>query len=72
MKAKTDTTNTNNHLTTKQFSERIGLDYQATTGLLKALVKFGKAKEIGKVPQAGGKGKPSTLYDIPFKVEMDF
>jgi len=49
-----------------------GTDYQTAAGLVRYLKEAGIAKEIGTRPNKAGKGKPSTLYTLPKRVELVF
>ena len=62
----------NYEVTTAQFAEMTGVEYASAQGMLKYLCEKGLAKKIGSVPAKGGKGKPSTLYSVPQRVELEF
>ena len=57
--------------TTQELAEKIGIDYANCRGLLAFLIKRGLAKEIGKQTKEGAKGKPSTVYEIVSRIELD-
>ena len=60
-------------VTVIQLAERLDVDYVVAASLLKLMVSRGVAKEAGKIKtSATGKGKPSTLYEIPgeFKLSL--
>ena len=58
-------------LTVKQLCKKMHVDYLVASSLIKVMVKQGLAKECGKVGRpGGGKGKPSTLFDIPNRVTL--
>lgn len=59
-------------MTTGEFAERTGVDYQTAMGFLKFLKAAGAVTEAGTRPAAGGKGKPSTLLAIPVEVSLVF
>lgn len=53
-------------VTAIQLAQRLGVDYVVAASLLKLLVSKGLAREAGKIKTSlTGKGKPSTLYEIP-------
>lgn len=53
-------------VTAIQLAQRLGVDYVVAASLLKLMVSKGVAKEAGKIKTSlTGKGKPSTLYEIP-------
>jgi len=53
-------------VTAIQLAQRLGVDYVVAASLLKLMVSKGVAKEVGKVKTSlSGKGKPSTVYEIP-------
>lgn len=55
------------------YMKRWGIDdYPTVQGLIRFLKSQGQAKEGGHVPTATGKGKPSTIWLIPAKVEINF
>lgn len=55
-------------MTTGEFAERTGVDYQTAMGFLRFLKAAGSVTEVGTRPAVGGKGKPSTLLAIPVEV----
>ncbi len=58
-------------LTTSEFAVAHGVDYAVAAGTLKFLVAKGIVTENGSRPSATGKGKPSTLYSVPDKFELE-
>lgn len=52
-------------MTTNEFAALHGVDYAIAAGTLKFLLAKGIVTEAGNRPSATGKGKPSTLYNIP-------
>lgn len=58
-------------VTAIQLAQRLGVDYVVAASLLKLLVSKGLAREAGKIKTSlTGKGKPSTLYEIPGKFTL--
>lgn len=57
-------------VSTKQLAEKMDIDYPVAAALIKLIVKAGKGKELRKVPAAGGKGKPTTIYELPETVTI--
>ena len=57
------------NLTVKQLAELIGEDYIVATSFMKVLVKIGAAKEVGKQSAAGGRGKPSSVFEVQNEFE---
>ena len=57
--------------TVKELADELQLDYLTTQGLVKFLVEVGEAKKVGVRPTASGKGKPSNVYELPEKVEIN-
>lgn len=53
--------------TIKVLADQLDVDYPVAAGLVKLLVAKGIATVSGKQPaaSASGKGKPSTIYEIP-------
>ena len=60
------------NVTVKEFAELLGVDYLTASAFIKILVKNGVAKENGKMPSPGGKGKPSTIYAIENEATLVF
>ena len=60
---------TSRNLTVKQLAELIGEDYLIATAFMKVLVKVGAAKEVGKQSAAGGRGKPSSVFEVQNEFE---
>jgi hypothetical protein len=58
--------------TTDDFAVRLGVDKLIAYGLLNFLRAKGMAKEIGKRTAAGGRGKPSIIFEIPAEVVVKF
>lgn len=59
------------NFTIKEFAAVIGEDYIVASSFIKVLVGAGAAKEVGKRPAEGGKGKPSTVYEIDREIELE-
>jgi hypothetical protein len=58
-------------VTAIQLAQRLGVDYVVAASLLKLMVSKGEAKEVGKVKTSlSGKGKPSTVYEIPGEFKL--
>ena len=57
--------------TTQELADKIGIDYANWRGLLAFLIKRGLAKEIGQQKKEGVKGKPSVVYEIQSRIELD-
>jgi hypothetical protein len=58
--------------TTKEFAAKIKQEYAVAAAILKYMESLGKAKEIAKRPAVGGKGKPSSVYQIESSLNVDF
>lgn len=58
--------------TTAQLAAHLDVEYAIASALIKLIVKSGKGRELRKVPQPSGKGKPSTVYQLPesFTIEL--
>ena len=53
-------------LTVNEFAAKTGTTYAVASNALKFMVDKGVVKKAGiRPPQSGGKGKPSTLFDVP-------
>jgi len=59
-------------MTVKQLSKELGCEYLEASSLIKLLVNQGVVKEVGKLPATGGRGKPSSIFEIPNEVELVF
>lgn len=51
--------------TTAQLASKLDVEYATAAAIIKLIVKQGKGKELRKIPQPSGKGKPSTMYELP-------
>lgn len=58
--------------TTQEFADQVGVDYLTASGILRFLKETGVAKEVEKRPAKGGRGKPSSVYEVPLTVTLDF
>lgn len=60
------------NLTVRELAEKLNVDYPVCYGLCKYLEKKGLIKATGTKPaqNAKGKGKPSTIYEVPTKIEL--
>jgi len=59
-------------VTARAFAEKMNLDYGTANSLLKFLVLQKQAKEVGKQATLTGKGKPSTIFEMPEQVTLNF
>ena len=59
-------------VTVNDLAKRLGVDYPVASALLKLMVNEGAASEVGKRPNSTGKGKPSTIFEIPESFTIDF
>lgn len=57
-------------ITTKQLADMFHVEYIEAAGLLRFLEKRGLVTVVGKLPNISGRGKPSTIYEVPEKVEF--
>jgi len=57
-------------MTVAEFAQSIQHDYQTTSAFVKVLMGIGAAREVGKRPQAGGRGKPSTIFEFDQEIEL--
>lgn len=60
------------HVTVNDLAHNINVEYPTAMALIKLMEAQGVAKVSGKRPTLTGKGKPSTIYEIPEKFEIDF
>lgn len=58
--------------TVGEFASKINQEYAVAAALIKFLQSIGKAKEIGKRPAKGGKGKPSSIFQIEEKLDVNW
>jgi transcription initiation factor IIE alpha subunit len=58
--------------TTKEFAERLGVEYQVAAGLLRYLKEKGLAKIVETRPNPSGKGKGSDVYELPTSIALEF
>lgn len=54
-----------------ELAERLKVDYAHAQGLVKLLEKRGLATLFEKRPNKAGKGKPTNIYELPDKIELD-
>lgn len=52
-------------VTATELAEKMGVEYAVAANFLKLLVAQNVAKEVEKRRTASGKGKPSTVYELP-------
>lgn len=57
-------------VTVSSLATQLGVDYGVANSLLKYMQLKGVAKEVDKV-KTSGKGKPSTVYEIPETFTID-
>jgi len=58
-------------VTKKEFQEMGGFNnYAEASNLLNVLQDKGMVKEVGQKRRADGKGKPSTIYEVPQEVTL--
>lgn len=50
--------------TINDFRQKNNLEYQTVQQLFKFLEKLGVAKPVRKIAPEGGKGKPSTVWEV--------
>jgi len=58
--------------TAGEFAVANGVEYAVANGVLRFLKDRGVVTEAGSRPAKGGKGKPSTLYNVPYTVSLTF
>ena len=58
------------NVTTKQLADQLNISYPVAAGLVKLLVANGQATKAAKVFNRNGKGKPTTIYSMPNKVNI--
>lgn len=57
-------------VTIKEFAAKIGVDYAVASSLLRFMVQKGQATVVEKI--SAGKGKPTSVYEVPNKMEVEF
>lgn len=55
-------------ITSAEFGVKVGVDKLTAAGLMKGLVAMKLVTKVGTRPAAGGKGKPSTVFEVPSEV----
>lgn len=60
------------NITVKALASKLDVDYATAGALVKLMEAQGVAKKVGQQPAASGKGKPSTIYEIPPTWTIDF
>lgn len=64
---------THQKLTIKEFAEKTSMDYLTASAMVKHLMSLGQVTDTGETKRLEGvRGKPSTVYLIPFCVELKF
>ena len=56
--------------TTNKFAEKHGVDYAVAAGAIKFLIAKGVAKQTGTEPNPAGRGKGSSVFEIPETVTI--
>jgi len=54
-----------------QLAKRMGIDYVLASSILKLSLLMGFGKEVGKIKSITGKGKASTVYEVPDHITID-
>ena len=57
--------------TTRELAKRMKCDYQQANQFLKVLESSGVATNQGKRTPEGGRGKPSTIWEVPAGFSFD-
>jgi hypothetical protein len=52
-------------MTTKELAELLNCEYAVAAALIKLGVATGQIKEAGERPSSAGRGKPSSLFELP-------
>ncbi len=60
------------NITVNDLAKKLNVEYATAGALVKLMEAQGVAKKIGQQPAASGKGKSSTLYEIPPTYTIDF
>lgn len=63
---------TKERVTVAKAAEKWGVDKIQANAILSGLVKMGQAAVVDKVKAAGGKGKPSNVYEVDSEVTLRF
>ena len=58
-------------VTTKRFAEMHKVDYALAAGFLRFMQAKGHVTVAGQQPNPTGKGKASTIYDVPVAITLD-
>ncbi len=51
--------------TVKELAEKLGVEYPTAAAIIKLMMKQGVCKEVEKRASETGKGKPSSVYEVP-------
>ncbi len=54
----------------KEFGTKYGVDYATAQGFIKFLLAHGLARQAGFRKNVTGKGKPTTVYELPGDVTI--
>ena len=57
--------------TTRELADYIGCTYPEANHMIKILEDNGIAKDVGRRTPNGGRGKPSTVYEVPSGFSFD-
>lgn len=60
------------NITVNALAKKLDVDYATAGALVKLMEAQGVCKKVGQQPAASGKGKPSTIYEIPATYTIDF
>lgn len=59
-------------VSSKEFSTLAGIEYAAAQGFIKFLVAQGLATVAEKRPNPTGKGRATTVYNVPAQIALNF
>jgi len=57
-------------MTTKELAENLGVSYVQASGFVGVLVDKGAIKKVGSRAAAGGRGKPSDVFEFSSVIEL--
>ena len=58
-------------VTVKQLAEQNKLKYTEASGLMNVLVSKGHAKKVDVIPNHTGRGRGSTVFEVPEQVTIN-
>jgi hypothetical protein len=58
-------------VTVSELASNLGVDYAVASALVKVALQQGTAKVDGVVKTTSGKGKPSVVYELPERLEVN-